>query len=267
MIASTTISYIARAGYGAKTVVYILLGIFVITTAFTFLQSEEPTQDHVFRTLLEQPFGWYLLAGVVCGLVCYMLWRLIQAFLNTENLDMSKAGDVITRAFFVLSATIYGVGALGATKVLIGTGNSEQDSSKQVSQELMQQAWGEWLVAAIGTGILIFSFIQLKHACKADFMEKFNTHHMRDSEIHISRIAGRLGYLARGVVYILVGAFFIQAAIERDPSEAGGLKEAFSTILNQRYGQYGLAATGAGIAMFGIFCGFETIYRITPGNR
>ena len=264
---SNVISYIARAGYGAKTVVYVLLGIFVVTTALSFLKSEEPSQEHVFRTLMEQPFGWYLLAGIVCGLVCYMLWRLIQAFLNTEDLDMSKAGDVITRAFFVLSAIIYGVGAWGATKVLTGAGSSDGGSSQQVSQELMQQTWGEWLGAAIGVGILVFSFIQLKHAFKADFMGKFNTHHMHDNEVHLSRVVGRLGYLARGIVYILVGAFFVQAAIELDPSEAGGIREAFNTILNQRYVQYELTAIGAGIAMFGIFCGFETVYRTTPGNR
>ena len=267
MNTSSAISYIARAGYGAKTVVYVLLGIFVVTTALSFLHSEEPSQEHVFRTLLEQPFGWYLLAGVVCGLVCYMLWRLIQAVLNTEDLDMSKASHVVTRAFFVLSALIYGAGAWAATKVLMGIGSSGGDSSKEVSQELMKQTWGEWLVAAIGAGILVFSFIQLKHAFRADFMDKFNTHHMHENEVHLSRVVGRLGYLARGIVYILVGAFFIQAAIELDPSEAGGIKEAFNAILNQRYGQYELAGIGAGIAMFGIFCGFETVYRTTPGNR
>ena len=79
----------------------------------------------------------------------------------------------------------------------------------------------------------------------------------------LSRVVGRMGFFARGIVYILVGGFFIQAAYQADPQEAGGLKEALDTIVQQSYGQYALMVVGAGIFLFGIFCAIESRYHKT----
>ncbi|QJR80907.1 DUF1206 domain-containing protein [Alteromonas pelagimontana] len=263
---SQWIKYIARTGYGAKTIVYCLLGIFVIQYAFAAFRSDMPSQKDVFQKILQQPFGWFLLAGVIIGMVCYVFWRWIQTMLNTEGLDMSNSKDVIMRIFYFISGLIYAFGAFAAFKVLQGSSSQSEgggDSSQQVSQTLMQQSWGVWLVAALGAIVVFFSFIQFKHAAKADFMDKFVLSDMSEKEKKASKLAGRLGFLARGIIYVLVGGFFIHSAMTADPDKAGGLKKAFSVIIEQTFGQWILGAVGAGIILFGVFCGFETLYRRT----
>ncbi|NMH60681.1 DUF1206 domain-containing protein [Alteromonas sp. MYP5] len=257
---------IARTGYASKTVIYILLGIIVVSSAWTSFSSESPSQQTVFTKILEQPFGRYMLMAVIAGMVCYSVWRWIQTFLNTEGLDMSETKDVVMRIFLFVSGILYIIGAYAAVKILMGqSSDSGQggDSSESVASTLMQQSWGGYVVIALGVIVGVFAFVQFKHAYKADYMDKFVTSSMSSKEIHASKKAGQLGYAARGIVYSLIGAFFIQAGWTNDPDEAGGLKEAFQSIMEQPFGDWALMAIGVGIAMFGVFCGFEARYRQT----
>ena len=69
------LNVIASAGYSAKTVMYSLLGLFILSSVITAAEREKATQKHVFETLQSQPFGKALLFGLIVGLVCYALWR------------------------------------------------------------------------------------------------------------------------------------------------------------------------------------------------
>lgn len=256
---------LAFGGYAAKTVVYGLLGILIIRAAMGAVGSDTPGQSEVFASLLQQPFGRFLLGAVVLGMICYVLWRLVQAILNIDNLDMSETSDVITRIFYVVSAIIYASGATLAFKTLQGSGSSSgsQNTSEQVSSNLMQNQWGVYLVGAIGIVIIIFAFIQFNHTLKAKFMNKLDRHRMSARVTQVAEYVGRMGFFARGIVYLLVGGFFVNAAWQADPQEAGGLHEALQTILQQSYGQYGLLVVGIGMVTFGIFCAVEARYHKT----
>ena len=70
----------ARAGYSAKTVMYVMLGVFILTSVFTALNREKASQSNVFITLKEQPLGQIFLGVLVFGLVCYACWRWLQIF-------------------------------------------------------------------------------------------------------------------------------------------------------------------------------------------
>ncbi len=253
-------------GYAAKTVVYCLLGLLILQAAIGAVGSSTPSQKNVFTSILEQPFGRIMLGCVIVGMVCYVIWRFVQGATNIDHLDMSSAKDVITRIFYFVSGVIYAFGTYLAIKVFQGVGGSSsggQSNSEQMSSSLMQQQWGIYLVGAVGLIIIAFAFIQFKHAIKTDFMDKFDVHRMSAKVKKTAQVVGRLGFLARGIVYILVGGFFVQAAIQADPQEAGGLQEALSTITQQSYGQIGLMVVGAGIFLFGIFCAIESRYHKT----
>ncbi|AMJ88613.1 MULTISPECIES: DUF1206 domain-containing protein [Alteromonas] len=265
---SNWLSAVASAGYSAKTIMYSMLGLFILSSVITAADREKATQEQVFVTLKSQPFGQVLLGILIAGLVSYALWRWLQSILNTESLDMTKAKDIIMRVFLFVSGLFYfGAAFLGA-KVLIGghTGGSSSggdSKGEQVSQQLMQYQWGIYLVAAIGVGILVFAFMQFKHAYKADFLKKFEQDKLTGHKRKTTTVVGRIGYFARGIVYLLVGSFFVVSAIQSDPSEAGGLQQALQTLTQQTFGLYMLAAVGVGFIMFGIYCGFEARYRRT----
>jgi len=260
---SNWLTAIASAGYSAKTVMYSMLGLFVLSSVITAADREKATQEQVFVTLKSQPFGQILLSILVAGLISYALWRWLQSFLNTESLDMTKAKDITMRAFLFVSGLFYFGAAYMGIKVLLGnhTGSDNGSKGEQVSEQLMQHQWGIYLVAGIGVAILVFSFMQFKHAYKADFIEKFEQAKLNEKKKKITTVFGRIGYFARGVVYVLVGSFFIISALQSDPSKAGGLQQALNTLTEQAFGLYMLAAVGVGFIMFGTYCGFEAKYR------
>ncbi|GGW91469.1 DUF1206 domain-containing protein [Alteromonas halophila] len=262
---SKWLSVIAGAGYSAKTVMYTMLGVFIISSAISALGSENTTQKHVFETIQSQPYGQVMLIAVVAGLICYALWRWLQCVLNTESLDMSKAKDVIMRVFLFVSGLIYLIAAYLGIKVFTGDDSSGQggSDSQQMTAQLMQYEWGLIIVGAGAVAIIAFAFIQFKHAYTADFIKKFETERLSQGAQEATRKAGRVGYTARGVVYLLVGSFFAFAALNQDASEAGGLQKALETLTEQTFGQYLLGAVGVGFVMFGIYCAFEARYRRT----
>lgn len=266
------IEYAARAGYGAKMVVYSLLGVLAVLAAFGSQSSEQLSQKGVFQEILMQPFGRILLGLVALGLLCYAFWRFVQAAKNTENLDDDVKG-YIKRFFFVVTGLIYGAGGVLAASMATGTslggsssGGSGDNKTESLTAQLMSVEWGLWLVGLLGAIVIGFAFVQFKHAWQADFIKKFRQDQMSENEIEASCHAGRGGYAARGVVYLLVGIFFVQSALTTDPDEAGGMKEVMQTLLMQPYGPWLLAAVGAGLVAYGVFCGFEAKYRRTRLN-
>ena len=70
-----------------------------------------------------------------------------------------------------------------------------------------------------------------------------------------------MGYTARGVVYSLIGGFFILAELLSNLSEAGGLQKPLNTMMQQPLGLYLIAAVGAGFVLVGLYCALEERYR------
>ena len=55
----------------------------------------------------------------------------------------------------------------------------------------------------------------------------------------------------------------MHAALVSNPQQAGGLKEALNTIMQQPFGQVGVIVVGAGFFTFGLFCALESRYHKT----
>ncbi|AFV87493.1 hypothetical protein BM523_18395 [Alteromonas mediterranea] len=253
----------AKAGYSAKTVMYIMLGAFILTSVLNTMGREKASQSHVFITLKQQPLGQVFLGILVLGLACYASWRWLQIFITDKSTDDSFFIYMINKVFFFVSGAFYFIAAYAGGKTLLAlkSSSSSQGSGKKVSEFLMQYEWGLVLVAAIGFCILIFAIVQFKHAYTTDFLEKFSLPALSQRIEKSVTVTGRLGYTARGVVYSLVGSFFILAAFLSNPSEAGGLQKALETLMQQPFGPYLIAAVGAGFIMFGLYCALEAKYR------
>jgi hypothetical protein len=84
---------LARLGYAAKGVVYVLVGGLALQAA---LGPGGKTTDPAgaLRTIVQQPFGKFLLAVVTLGLIGYALWRFAQSFLDAENKGKDAKGLV-----------------------------------------------------------------------------------------------------------------------------------------------------------------------------
>ena len=72
------------------------------------------------------------------------------------------------------------------------------------------------------------------------------------TETKVLLIAGKTGYVARGIVWLIIGWMFSKAAIHSNSSEAGDTSKAFSFLQSGSYGSYLLGAVALGLIFYGI---------------
>ena len=94
-----------------------------------------------------------------------------------------------------------------------------------------------------------------------DFLEDSKTEEMGPATRRwISRIA-TFGYLARMVVFGLVGVFLIKAAIDFQPKKAVGIDGALAKLSNSPQGPLLLGVVAAGLIAFAIYSISDARYR------
>lgn len=246
----------------AKGVVYILIGILAVQAALSPAEGADGSGGALLM-LLRQPFGRVMLALVALGLAGYVIWRLVQATLDPEYKGHDAKG-VITRAGYLISAFLYGGVAVEAVRLLRGSGGGG-DGDQQADHwtaMVMSQPFGRWAIAAVGAGVIIFGLYEAYEAFKRDFGNRINLRSLDAQTRERITQLGQLGLTARGLVFLMIGWFLIQAALQFDPEEARGLAGALDTIRQQSYGPYLLGLVALGLFAYGLFQIVKGRYRI-----
>ncbi len=253
---------IARVGLTAKGVVYVLLGILAVMASFGIdsKSSEDTTKSGVFDFIHEQPAGTIILWVVTAGLVCYVIWRFIQAFTDSEKKGKDAKGFAI-RGRYLFSGLVYGSLAVESARMLLFHRKDSGDNSRDMTQELLSKPMGQWLVGIVALLLLAVGLYQIWYALS----EKYRSHVNKSVASRYKAVlmsSGKIGYIARGIVWLLLSYLFLQAALTSNPSEAGDTSKAFSMLINSNYGPYLLALVGIGLACYGFFNFIRARYEV-----
>lgn len=252
------ISLFARLGYASRGVVYLLVGGLAALAALGEGGQTEGSRG-ALESVLTAPFGKILLGVIALGLLGYAMWRTLQALKDADHHGTEAKGLAI-RAGLMVSAVTHILLAFYAANLIFRLDSSSGDSggSQSIVSWLLQQPFGRWLVGAVGLAIMGAGIAHGIKGLKAKFDKNF------DMPIHIQRWAYpvcRFGLTIRGLVFVIVGSFFLVAAYHISPSEAGGTEEVFSTLRSQAYGQWLLAFVAIGLFAFGAYSVLAALYR------
>ena len=255
--------WLARMGYIARGAVYLLVGWFSLAAAWN---GARPTDaEEALLRILDQPFGEILLGLIAVGLVFYALWRFVQGTFDLDDHGVGAKGLAI-RGALLISAVLHVALALFALSIAIGRPamGGEGDASRDWTAWLLGQPFGRWLVAVVGVAVIAAGFA---HFAKA-WREGYRRHLRADADtMRIITVVARIGLAARGVVFCLIGAFFVLAAWHSDASQSGGLGKALLTLQAQPYGPWLLALIAAGLFAFGTYSVIQGIYRRIDSPR
>lgn len=248
----------ARVGYAARGAVYAVIGVLALMLAAG--EGGRATDTHgAVEEVARQPFGSVLLVLLGVGLLAFAVWRFVQAALDVEGKGRSGKG-IVARLVLGGSGVIHASLALFAFNLLRGHAHRGR-GTQGMTAELMSKPFGQVLVGAVGVAVIGFAVYQFKQAAKGKMLEKLSlTGLAARRRTWVERIS-KAGVAARAVVFLLVGTFFIQAAVQADPGEAGGLGEALGALAAQPFGPWLLGLVALGLVAYAVYQLLEARYR------
>jgi hypothetical protein len=258
--AKAWIEPMARAGYASKGFVYFLIGILAIMAAFN-LGGSITGPNEALQTLQPKTFGKGLLAVVGVGLCCYAIWRLVQSIYDPDGKGKKLKG-LLMRIGYAGSGLIHGALAWAVFKMVMGgTGSSAGTNEAGLTARLMSQPFGIWLVGIVGVIIAVVGSYHIVRGFTGSFKKRLNFSPVSQKMREILCRTCAFGLIARGLAFAITAWFFIRSALQYDPQQAGGLREALAAVAAQSYGPWLLAAMGLGLAAYGIYAFVEARFR------
>lgn len=253
---------VARVGLAAKGALYVVLGALAVQLGLGQGSADQASQTGAIEALASQPSGQVLVGAMALGLLAHGAWQLVITLTG----DPIEGDDALHRVKYAVKAIIYlGLGGLAAS-VLVGRGGSgssggDGQGSDQAAAAILDLPGGTWIAIAIGLvvmGVGVYEIV--RHGRQAAFMERIG--HTGDGRVrrNVER-AGRVGYVALGIISLITGGFFVVAAVRHDPEQSKGMSEALQTLSDQPWGTGLLLGVAVGLVLYGLFCLAEARYR------
>jgi hypothetical protein len=249
---------LARMGYGARALVYLIIGIFALLAAIG--GGEKKGSKDALRTLLEQPFGEAIVWLMVVGLAGYVIWRLVQAILDpdghgTDPKGLAIRGGLLVSAFTYSTIALFALSLLGVLAGGGGDGGSGGSIAKAVSAVVGQH------YVSLGLAIAIFG-VACAHVWKA-VRRKYADHFDASPDaMAVIDPVSITGLLARGFVLAVIAFLFLLRFLNAEGAEdRPGLEEALNYVQSLPGGAFLLAATGIGLIAFAAYSAIEARWR------
>ncbi|MFQ6547886.1 DUF1206 domain-containing protein [Aestuariibius sp. 2305UL40-4] len=247
-----------QAGYAGRGLVYLAVaGI----SLYTIWQGGEAQGTSAALAQLEQSaWGTAALIAIGIGLLAYMLWRVVCGLYDLED-EGTGAKAAIARTGQIVTGLIHGALGFAVFAIMLSAASSGGGSKiAEFTGQVMSLPAGIWIVGIAGAITVGAGLYYLKKAYKEEYREKLEANHFTRNW----NLALKAGVAAQGVTVTIIGVFLVVAALQADPSQAGGLDRAFSWLSGQIYGQILVTILCVGLAGFSLFCFVNAAYRIVP---
>ena len=256
---SPVMKWLARAGFVARGIMYAVIGWIALQIAFRH-SGQQADKNGALHTIGSTPVGAFALWVLVVGFFGMALWRLSEAVYGAPGPDGRKAK---ARLGALARAVIYAVTGYGVLKYAIGTGGPQSTNQQSVdlTATLLHHPGGQALVVVIGLALAIGGLVVGYQYWKMHFLENMNLGRARARTRRIVEWLGRVGGVARGIVFLTAGIFLIVAAVQYKPQEAKGIDSALRALAATPAGPWLLVLVAIGLIMFGAFSLCEARWR------
>ena len=254
---SQPMGWLARLGLTARGCVYLIMGLLAVLLALGSRQHVD--QRGALTELIAQPFGSFLVLLLAVGFASYAAWRFSEALVGIPG--ESGAGP---RLKSLARGIVYAVLAFTAVSVLLGARSTQSGQQGHIARDVMDHTGGRLLVGLVGVGIMVVAAAMIHEGWSKKFLRYFGCSARAPPPRRGRARPGR--HRGAGVVFAVAGFLVVVAAWTASPSRAGGVDEAFKTLLGQPYGRFLVLALGLGLMIFGVYGLAEAAWRRVPGS-
>ena len=238
-----------RFGAFVRGVLYLLAGMFALGLALD-TGGAPMAPEGAIAVIGNQEFGRILLVLVALGLLGYSIWGIVRAVFDPHGRGTKPLG-MFQRAGYAVSAVGHG-GLLFLTLSNLWSGSATNSGGWIGS--LLEHPLGPWLLGLVGMCWVVGAgILQIVAGARGSMERDLRTERMSRTTRSFVLSLGRVGAVARGVLFTLVGGFMIQAAVQRDPGSGEGIESAWLALLHEPYGRWLLGAVALGIVAFGLY--------------
>lgn len=266
---------VGRIGWVAKGVVYALVGVLAMAIALGWppdrsASSDEASQSGAIARIAEASFGGAVLTIVVVGLLLYAMWRLVTVVLPADNTAKAWA----TRVGYAVSALIYLFLAWSAWS-FVNSGDSSKASEgatedakvEGVTNNLLAHAGGRWFLVLVAVVVVGLGGYFVVKGLRRHFDDQLKGGGVGPlSHRHIV-VLGRIGWVGRGVLVLLVGFFLARAAWRGDAQDAQGLDGTLRQTLETSGGTAVVLFVAVALIVYGTYCIVSApLRRLAPAD-
>jgi hypothetical protein len=245
---------VARVGLVAYGVVHLLIG-WLTWRVSRGADGTDADQTGALETVAGTPGGSVLLWAIALGLLALALWQAGEVLLWWHGLldAEHRVRTAVVCAKCLAKAAVYAV--LGVTALLFGVGAEYEagDRLRELTGETLEVPGGAVAVAAAATGVLAVGAYSAWRGATGGFMRDIDLPAAPDRWEPLIEVVGRIGYVAKGVAFGVVGVLLWRAATTADVSTATGLDGAMTAIGRTGAGPALLTVVAVGFAAFGVY--------------
>ncbi len=237
---------LARLGFVSYGLVHILVAGLALLVAWS-KSDEDASSSGALKVVAGSPGGFIALIVAAVGLAALVLWQAMSAILEAMYGDLT---DHWKRFFVHLGrAIVYGALTALTVRTLL---NRNKDSSKQTASftaKVMELPLGQILVGAAGLAVLIFAGYNIYKGISKTFLKELGEHPGT-----VATRLGQIGFVTKGLGFLVVGGLIIVSAVQFDPEKSRGLDGALRALVEQPFGPYLLTLVALGLICYGLYC-------------
>ena len=243
---------VARAGMAAYGVVYAIVAWLAAQLALGSPDGSASGQG-ALEQLRDQPLGAVVLWLVAGGLSGLAVWEACQVV--GGHRDEEGAHRWAARAVSAGRGGVFAVLAVLAILTASGHGGSGGGSggSDGVTARLMALPFGPALVVLIGIGIAGVGVFSIVHALSDRWRRGVEPQARAGTLGQVVTVLARVGFVTRGVAFLVLAGMFVWSAVTHDPQKSGGLDQAIVRFRDLPFGPALMLVVAAGLGCYGLF--------------
>lgn len=191
-------SPLVRFGFVVRGTLYLLTGYYGLMAAIG-LQRHAKDMGEIVKVLGSIPFGKIVLSAVFMGFLGYGLWGFVRA---------TRAKNLVGRVSCFISGISYLAISFLPFNLLLNIAATNTPSSESSTHWLLNLPGGFWVIVIVGLVIMIGGMAQIIYGFEKSFEKTFKpTTSAKQKKILL--VTGKYGYMARGLIFVLLGMTFI----------------------------------------------------------
>ncbi|MFF1687684.1 DUF1206 domain-containing protein [Streptomyces sp. NPDC058254] len=251
---STAIAAGARAGFVARGIIYVLIGVLSLRISFSDGSGKQADRGGAISEIAGKPFGAALLWLLGAALAGMALWRLSGAAFGQAGPDGRRANK---RAMAAGRAVFYGFVSYSVLSYAAGDKSSgsgaSDENSRDVTAKVLDWPAGQWIVAIAGAAVAAAGVWIAVRALRRKFQEHLKMSGMSPKIRQVVTVLGVFGGTARGVVFAAAGGFALTAAVQHKAGKAKGMDDTLRSFADTPVGPWLLMFIAVGLMAYGMF--------------